>query len=329
MSGWETTRLSKHFILLDFMADHDVYNCQQPLRFAEVWTEDHQALAESLCQNFLEPIIQAFGPISIADAFWPQPARSPKGHSSTRGITVHKWENGLAAVDIAANQFIDNLANKANASKEFVSAVYACPNIYSYLDRARFYLNTEFAGLVFNQNNSRISKKPTNAASPAQRLRAHHIRVGRSFCLLDFCRNAAALEAGQRMVPPVDKDTADYKPIAQEEVARACAALLDPLVARLGRVSVIRGIEAAGFASDAEVAAHHWDDPARPCRVKAVLPQGTETKEAKAMLDGQPGVEALEFWEHPSEASAFSLTFRPDQVSRPASPPRGLRPVYG
>ncbi len=70
---------------------------------------------------------------------------------------------------------------------------------------------------------------------------AHHIRVGRSF--LDFCRN---LEDG-----PASGDTADYKPIAQEEVARACAALLDPLVARLGRVSVIRGIEAAGFASDA------------------------------------------------------------------------------
>ena len=27
LTGWETTRLSKHFILLDFLADHAVYRC--------------------------------------------------------------------------------------------------------------------------------------------------------------------------------------------------------------------------------------------------------------------------------------------------------------
>ncbi len=31
LSGWETTRLSKHFILLDFLADREVYRRGRPL----------------------------------------------------------------------------------------------------------------------------------------------------------------------------------------------------------------------------------------------------------------------------------------------------------
>ena len=37
-SGWETTRLSKHFILLDFLADREVYRPyagSQPLAFGD------------------------------------------------------------------------------------------------------------------------------------------------------------------------------------------------------------------------------------------------------------------------------------------------------
>ena len=31
LTGWETTRLSKHFILLDFLADREVYRRGRPL----------------------------------------------------------------------------------------------------------------------------------------------------------------------------------------------------------------------------------------------------------------------------------------------------------
>jgi len=324
MSGWETTRLSKHFILLDFMADHAIYKSRIGLLFDQHWNSGYQQIAEQVCVDLLEPMIEAFGLFSVADAFWPQVIEQAdkKAHAGSRFGPKHRWQDGEATVDIALWDLVD----KGITGKALKDRIESLASIAACRDRVITYPNTEFACVTWKKAGAK--KGGSYLTSKKQSLRAHHIRVGRSFCLLDFYRNAAALEAGQRMVPPVDKDTADYKPITQEELARACAALLDPLVARLGRVSVIRGIEAAGFASDAEAAAHHWDDPARPCRIKAVLPQGTEAKEAKAMLDGQPGVEALEFWEHPSEASALSLTFRPDQFSRLAVPPRGLRPVY-
>ena len=40
LTGWETTRLSKHFILLDFLADRDVYRSGEPLAFDDIWNDD-------------------------------------------------------------------------------------------------------------------------------------------------------------------------------------------------------------------------------------------------------------------------------------------------
>ena len=37
LTGWETTRLSKHFILLDFLAGRAIYRSCKPLMFDEVW----------------------------------------------------------------------------------------------------------------------------------------------------------------------------------------------------------------------------------------------------------------------------------------------------
>ena len=49
LTGWETTRLSKHFILLDFLADRDVYRPlggPRPLAYDEIWNAEHKALAK-------------------------------------------------------------------------------------------------------------------------------------------------------------------------------------------------------------------------------------------------------------------------------------------
>ena len=73
MTGWETTRLSKHFILLDFLADREVYRSEMALAFGEIWNEEHDALARDICNDLLEPLMtdESFGPISFADAFVP------------------------------------------------------------------------------------------------------------------------------------------------------------------------------------------------------------------------------------------------------------------
>ena len=95
LTGWETTRLSKHFILLDFLADHAVYRRSLPLPFDEVWNDGHCALAKDLCNELLEPLTVAYGPISVADAFWHRKAGGSLARRS-QGITsgqtpLGKW----------------------------------------------------------------------------------------------------------------------------------------------------------------------------------------------------------------------------------------------
>ena len=43
LTGWETTRLSNHFILLDLLAGRAVYRSCKPLVFDEVWNDEHDA----------------------------------------------------------------------------------------------------------------------------------------------------------------------------------------------------------------------------------------------------------------------------------------------
>ena len=45
LTGWETTRLSRHFILLDFLADHAVYRSGTLLAFDQIRKDEHETLA--------------------------------------------------------------------------------------------------------------------------------------------------------------------------------------------------------------------------------------------------------------------------------------------
>lgn len=230
MSGWETRRLSKHFILLDFMADHAIYKSGIGLSFSRHWNSGYQQIAERLCHDLLEPIMEAFGPISIADAFWPQVIEQAdrKAHAGSQFGPKHRWQDGEATVDIALWDLVD----KGIIGPALKKQIDSLATIAACRDRVITYPNTEFACVTWKGSGAK--KGGSYLAGKKQSLRAHHIRVGRFFCLLDFCRKAAALEAGQRMVPQLDSDLPGWQPIAEEAVARACAALLDPLVEGLG-----------------------------------------------------------------------------------------------
>ena len=46
LTGWETTRLSNHFILLDFLRGRAVYRSCKPMVFDRVWNDEHDALVK-------------------------------------------------------------------------------------------------------------------------------------------------------------------------------------------------------------------------------------------------------------------------------------------
>ena len=326
LTPWETTRLSKHFILLDFLADHEVY--RQPgrrdrarLQFDKVWNEEHDELARGLCNELLEPLMmdKRFGPISVADAFWPVsvfPSRS--GHLGS-GSGKHRWAGGEATVDIALYRLVD----EGSRGSELRKAVLSTNAINGCLDRVMSYPETEFVCVTFKRDGAK--KCGSHYPRKTQNLRAHHVRVGRYFNLLDFCRNGRGVEQGIDLVPKgaENNDGREYSPVSEEVAARSFAAALDPLVDRVGRISVVRGMETTGFSGDEHADLHRWDGDG-PWRLVFVLPQGTDPDGARDLLVRCPNVQDVQPFRHASDSYTVALVI--DQ--RDYDEHRGLRPDY-
>lgn len=301
LTGWETTRLSRHFILLDFLADHEVYRPRggpRPLAFDEIWNDEHDALAKGLCNDLLEPLMTdvRFGPISIADAFWPCVFKT--GHSGRN----HRWTEGKAAVDVALYRLVDQ-GERGRALKEAVESIRV---IDGCRDRVISYPNTEFVCVTFKPEGEK--NRGSYGGGKAQNLRVHHVRVGRYFNLLDFCRNGRAVEEGIDLVPKdaEHKDPAAYRPIPEEGAARSFAAALDPLVEKLGRISVVRGMETAGFADDEHAELHRWDRGG-PWRLVFVLPQEASPDIARDLLTRHSHVQDVQTAWHASGSHSVAL----------------------
>ena len=306
LTGWETTRLSKHFILLDFLADHEVYRqrrrrVRKRLPFDEIWNDEHDALAKGLCNDLLEPLMmdERFGPISIADAFWPSVFKG--GHNPNFG-PKHRWTEGEATVDIALYRLVDE-GIRGRGLKEAVEGLRV---IDDYRDRVISYPNTEFVCVTFKPEGA--EQCGCHGKDKVQYLRAHHVRVGRYFNLLDFCRNGRAVEEGFDLVPKNadDEDPTAYRPIPEETAARSFAAALDPLVEKLGRVSVVRGMETATFADGELAELHRWDRDG-PWRLVFVLPQGADPERARDLLTSYPHVREVEPSHHDSDSYSLAL----------------------
>ena len=318
LTRWETTRLSKHFILLDFLADRTVYRSGKPLAFDEIWTDEHDALAKGLCNELLEPLMmdERFGPISIADAFWPAGIRG--GHQPNFG-PKHRWTGGEATVDIALYKLVDDEKRGSDLKK----AVDEFEAIDDSRGRVLSYPETEFVCVTFKPGGER-DHRWKHGSGKTQNLRAHHVRVGRYFNLLDFCRSGRAVEEGKDLVPKnAESPDRTYRPIREETAARSFAAALDPLVEQLGRVSVVRGMETADFADDGNAELHRWDSPS-PWRLVFVLPQEADHERACDLLMSFTHVRDVQSSCHPSNSHALALIV--DQTDYDKH--RGLRPQY-
>ena len=324
LSRWETTRLSKHFILLDFLADREVYrpyDGSQALAFDDTWNCQHEALAKGLCSRLLEPLIadEHVGPISVADAFVPSALRTKH---KMRG---HRWAGGEATVDIAPYKLVDDKGTDAKLRKAVLSMKAindCCRHINSYPE-------TEFLCVTFNPEASKCQWR--HNPKKKKNLRAHHVRVGRYFNLLDFCRSGRAVEEGIDLVPKGAENNGgrDYIRVREEVAARSFAAALDPMVEQLGRISVVRGIETevfqAKFPDAGHAKLHRWDREDGPWRLVFVLPQGANPERACSLLMNRPHVhQDVRSFRHASGSNAVALVVdRRDYDECP-----GLRPVY-
>ena len=206
LTRWETTRLSKHFILLDFLSDHKVYRSERPLPFAQIWSPEHDALARGLCNDLLEPLMsdERFGPVSIADAFWPSVFKS--GHYETKSSPgKHRWTKAGAAVDIALYRLVDKGKRESELRKEVLSvrAIAGCR------ERVLSYPETEFVCVTYKPEGP-MDNKGQHGAGKSRALRAHHV-AGR--VLLQPARPLPQWPGGRRRRRPGAEEHRDQRPL--------------------------------------------------------------------------------------------------------------------
>jgi hypothetical protein len=258
------TRLSDHFILLDFLYDRDNYSKPTPLK-GNFLSSESVGYGALLCQNLLEPMMEQFGPCSIAAGVVlhgnDQHASGPHGWYRARGaaadVAFHNWVNPTEAhphgMDPASmipqmTQMMDIPYTRliTYAGSEFMCLAYH-PNQLSrstHINRRQkdgvgkpYYRSlkpSELATVRANPHWRRLPGEPIYHTR--KHLRAQHVRVGRFFTMLDFCRSVTALEHGLSSVPPVFS-------IPHITTCHQAAKLLDPLVDAIGRLSITSGIE--------------------------------------------------------------------------------------
>ena len=127
-------------------------------------------------------------------------------------------------MDIALYRLVDD-GKRGSDLKKAVKSIKA---IDDCLGRVISYPETEFVCVTFKPEGAKKDRKNSNhGTQKKQNLRAHHVRVGRYFNLLDFCRNGRAVEEGIDLVPKnAESGGRAYCPIPEENcrpLLRRCA----------------------------------------------------------------------------------------------------------
>lgn len=305
---WHQLRMSKHFTLLDFMQDHLCYTCARPLAIHDLLNMAAFEAGRTLARDLLEPVVERYGPISIASGWRPEAVLDKPDFQ-----TPHRWgqEPPLGQSGAAADIVVHERVNAAQAPITWLQE--AVRDGFDF-NRAITYAGSEFVCVSTSSRprrsiyeNIRVlgRRKPefkTHArnfdamrrfgeADPVVRkdwrraegegsyhhkgdLRAQHVRVGRYFTLLDFCRSERAMAGGICWVPPL---------WAEQQITRArmFAEVLDPLKKEVGHISVVRGMEPRKVAEEG----HRWTADEQAHRIEFLLPEGASHRRAAQFID--------------------------------------------
>ena len=140
------------------------------------------------------------------------------------------------------------------------------------------------------------------------RFRAQHLRVGRYFVLLDFCRSVEGLRRGIRTVPDVTLQRLDYPQVG---VSRMFAEVLDPVVGEFGRISVLRGMEPKPVSDDAAASHHRWDaSKSDHSRLVFLVPSDNRAKAMEDRLKLAPHVLSVEPNPHDDDSVEVAVTIK-------------------
>ena len=142
-------RLSKYFLLLDFLYDQSMMDgvvrngdCIRK-KIARI-DEDSEVFSEGrfLCESILDRVVKQHGPVSIAAGLWfKQLPGQRNAHDSTSSGGVHQWRSDTgAAADIVAHSWVNREMSPTTFLKEWV--------VDNKWHRARSYRGSEFCCLA-------------------------------------------------------------------------------------------------------------------------------------------------------------------------------------
>ena len=334
---FETKRLSPQYVLLDFLADYNVYNFHRPLDFSQIFTKENLTECEKFVNHFLDPLTEKYGPTSIAGGFWPEKVRKKGGHHEG---SPHCWtkQHGTAA-DVVFHDWV----NKDRPPLHLACEVDGSHTAY---DRINSYLGSEFLCLCYRDNSNKrafyenirlpngrihmapygdtVEKRPWRQGSPfpdrsnwrraegqgvaSNRFRAQHVRVGEYFVLLDFCRSVKGLQRGIRTVPNVTLRKWDFPEV---HVSRMFSEVLDPIVRDFGRITVIRGIEPTGMSDDVDAPYHRWNASKSDCsRLVFLVQSDNRTMAIKDQLNQTPHVLCVNPDQHDDDSVKIAVMIK-------------------
>lgn len=274
-------RMSPNFLLMDFMQDRTTMTLGRPLvldtqDISPDLTADGLNQLAHLCHAVLEPMVDRFGPCSIACGFRANPVYgaaplrdSPHRYNNIRGaaadVVFHDWvrptldapygRDPVGMLDHVRDLPISRWISYAGTEFTCVAAHIGTRRRSVSLNVRRGPFRKPWFQTIPLPDIQRydthgwptVEKWRRRRAEPIfhtrRTLRPQHIRVGRYFTLLDFSHSPDALLAGVHSALPLSA-------FPQITSARQAAYLLDPLVQRLGRITVLRGVEPMSVAAN-------------------------------------------------------------------------------
>ncbi len=105
------TRLSRHFLLSDFLGNHSVYTRGHQNRIGADATRDEMQLridnGMALCEEALEPMLAKYGPMSVSYGFIePSISREIVTYMDPNKPSHHRWDLGAAA-DVCVHNWVN------------------------------------------------------------------------------------------------------------------------------------------------------------------------------------------------------------------------------
>jgi len=144
-------RLSKHFLLSDFMGSSSIYAAGIPNVFdKKSGHDDRLAHGLALAEQILEPLLETYGPVSVSYGFIsPGASRATVTYQDPNKPSYHRWDIGAAA-DVCVHKWLEEQHKSSHFNSPIMLAHYLDNSLGLPYSRMITYSESPFICLAAN-----------------------------------------------------------------------------------------------------------------------------------------------------------------------------------